>query len=67
MVLTRLKNRKQDHDGKLTGIFDLNPILDTVVYNVETSVGNIQECPANAFATNLWNQVHRNGYDYNLR
>ena len=33
-VLARVKNRKRDHDGKLLGKFNDNPILNTSVYNV---------------------------------
>ena len=36
------------------------------MYNVEASNGNIQEYTANIIATNLWNQVDEDGYDYNL-
>ena len=66
MVLARVKDRKRDHDGKLIGASNPNPILSTAVYNVETPDGNIQEYSANIIATNLWNQVDDDGYDYNL-
>ncbi len=53
MVLARVKDRKRDHDGKLIGASNPNPILSTAVYNVETPDGNIQEYSANIIARNL--------------
>ena len=49
MVLARVKDCKRDR--KLIGTSDPNPILNTAVYNVETSDGNIQEYSANVIAT----------------
>ena len=66
MILAKVQDRKRDHDGKLIGSFDPNPILNTAMYNVETPDGNIQEYTANGIATNLWNEVDEDGYDYNL-
>ena len=65
-VLSRVKNRKRDHDGKLLGNFNENPILNTAVYNVESPDGTISEYTANVIAENLWNQVDNEGYDYSL-
>ena len=66
MVLARVKDCKRNYDGKSTGTSNPNPILSTAVYNVEIPDGKIQEYSANAIATNLWNQVDDDGYDYNL-
>ena len=52
MVLARVKDRKRNHDGELVGTSNSNPILNTVVYNVETHDGSIQEYSANAIAEN---------------
>ena len=65
-VLGRVKNRKRDHDGRLIGITNPNPVLNTAIYNIETPDGNIQEYTANVIAENLWNQVDDDGYDYSL-
>ena len=64
-VLMRVKNRKRDHDGKLLGQYNENPILNTSVYNVESTDGIISEYAANIIAENLWNQVDHDGWDYN--
>ena len=56
MVLDRVKDRKRNHDGKLIGRTDPNPILNTAVYNIESPDGIIQEYSANVIAENLWNQ-----------
>ena len=63
-VLAKVKNRKRDHDGKLLGKYDENPILNTSVYNVESPDGTISEYTANVIAENLWNQVDYDGWDY---
>ena len=65
-VLARVKERKRNHDGKLMGRANPNPILNTAIYNVETPDGNIQEYSANVIAENLWSQVDDDGYDYRL-
>ena len=36
-VLARVKDRKRDHDGALIGKTHSNPILNTAVYNVDTT------------------------------
>ena len=41
-VLGRVKNRKRDHDGRLIGTTNPNPVLNTAIYNIETPDGNIQ-------------------------
>ena len=64
-VLARVKNRKRDHDGKLVGHYNANPILNTSVYNIESLNGTISEYTANVIAENLWNQVDNDGYNYN--
>ena len=65
-VLARVKDRKRDHDGRLIGSSHPNPILNTLVYDVETPGGNLHEYTANVIAEHLWNQVDDNGYDYRL-
>ena len=64
-VLARVKNRKRDHDGKLIGSYNENPILNTSVYTVQSPDGTISEYTANVIAENLWNQVDYDGWDYN--
>ena len=66
MVIGRVKDRKRNHDGKLIGITDPNPILNTVVYHIGSPDGTIQEYSANVIAENLWNQGDEDGNDYNL-
>ena len=61
-VLVRVKDRKQDHDGKLIGVTNLNPKLNTTIYNIETPYGNIYEYTTNVIAENLSNQVDDDGY-----
>ena len=64
-VLARIKNRKRDHDGKLVGHFNANPILNTSVYNIESPDGTISEYTVNVIAENLWNQIDDDGNNYN--
>lgn len=63
-LLARVKNQKRDHDGKLLGSFNPNPILNTAVYNVESPAGTISEYTANVIAKNLRNQVIDDGYNH---
>ena len=65
-ILGRVKNRKRDHDGRLIGTTNPNPILNTAVYNVETPDGNIHEYTVNIIAENLYDQTDDDGYDYRL-
>ena len=49
-------------DGKVTGTYDDNPILNTVLYDVEFADGQVREYAANVIAENMLTQVDSNGF-----
>ena len=57
-----VKRRATDHEGKLVGEFNENPLLNTAVYDVELSDGVVREYSANIIAENIYQQVDSNGY-----
>ena len=57
-----VKRRATDHEGKLVGEFNENPLLNTTVYDVELSDGVVREYSANIIAENIYQQVDSNGY-----
>ena len=65
-VLAKVKDRKRDHDGRLIGRSNDNPILDTAVYNVITPDGNVHEYTANVIAQNIWEQTDDDGFSFRL-
>ena len=61
-----MKGKKQDHDGKLIGTSNENPIINTALYNVENPDGHIAEYTANVIAEILYIQVEGYGYNYSI-
>ena len=53
---------KWDNDGKAIGTYDNNLILDTQVYEVEFSDGEVLGYAANIIAVNLYSQVDTEGH-----
>jgi hypothetical protein len=62
MSLGTVLQRKRDRDGHLIGRYNNNPILDTRVYEVEFSDGQVLEYAANLIAENLYSQVDDEGH-----
>jgi Reverse transcriptase (RNA-dependent DNA polymerase) len=54
--------RKRDAEGNLIGGYDDNPALDSRVYEVEFSDGQVLEYSANLIAENLYSQVDEEGH-----
>ena len=52
-----MKKQKRDHNGKLIGTSNDNPIINTAVYNVEDPDGNTDEYTEKVIAENLYIQV----------
>ena len=59
-------NRKRDHNGNPVGIRHDNPMLDTRVYEVEFSNGNVGEFTANMIAENIYASVDAEGNEHVL-
>ena len=62
----KVKARKQDSDGNVTGKADLNPIKDTRTYEVEFPDGEITELTANAIAEAMYSACNHDGNKYLL-
>ena len=62
MSLGTVLRRKRDRDGNPVGRHNNNPILDTRVYEVEFSDGQVLEYAANLIAENLYSQVDDEGH-----
>ena len=44
------------------GIYDENPLLNTILYDVEFDDGTVKQYSANTIAMNMYDQVDRDGY-----
>ena len=65
-VTGRVRGRKRDADGNLSGKANPNPILDTRTYEVEFPDGEVNEYSANVIAENMWSQCDAEGNQYLL-
>ena len=66
MVSGTVKSRVKDFEGQPIGKADKNPILDTRVYNVEFSDGEVVELGANIIADCMYAQCDIEGDQYRL-
>ena len=58
----KVKGRAKDADGNTIGTFDNNPILNSIVYDVEFPDGAIKQYAANTIAENMYSQLDSDGY-----
>ena len=58
----KVKGRSISDDGRVTGTYDDNPILNSIVYDVEFPDGQIKEYAANILAENMLAQVDLDGH-----
>ena len=61
MKRAKVTRRSKDQDGDLIGTYDANPLLNTMVYDVEFDDGTVREYGANIIAQNMYAQVDENG------
>ena len=66
MVSETVKLRVKDFEGQPIGRTDKIPILDTKLYNVEFSEGEIAELGANILAESMYAQWYIEGNQYRL-
>ena len=57
----KVKGRSIDDNGEQIGTYDPNPLLNSIVYDVEFPDGQIQEYSANIIAQNMYSQVDASG------
>ena len=62
-MLVKVKKRKRDPDGNLSGTPNQNTILDTRVYKLEFPDGRLEEYAVNIIAENLLNQADNDVWD----
>ena len=65
-VITTVKRRKCDINGKPIVIYNENPLINTRLYKVELHDGAIEELVANAISENLWSQCDEDGFMYQI-
>ena len=58
----RVVGRSKNQDGEVTGTYHENPMLNTILYDVEFPDGEIKEYSANVIAMNMYSQVDADGY-----
>ena len=58
--------RSKDGNGETVGVYDENPFLNTVVYDVQFPDGEIKEYAANVIAENMYSQVDSEGHRYQI-
>lgn len=61
-----VKRRALGPDGKVVGTYDENPMVNTMVYEVEFMDGTIQEYSANLIAENMLTQVDEEGFSITM-
>ena len=66
MQPARVVGHSRDIDGNVIGTHDDNPILNTIVYDVEFPDGMIRQYSANVIAENMYSQVDSEGYQFAL-
>ena len=59
-------SQSKDGNGEPIGSYDINPFLNTTIYDVEFPDGKIREYCENVIAENMYSQVDAEGYRYQL-
>jgi hypothetical protein len=66
MQMARVIGRSKSDDGRILGIHDDNPMLNTLLYDVQFPDGTIKEYAANVISENMFSQVDAEGHSYAL-
>jgi hypothetical protein len=66
MMNAKVIGRHKDKNGNIIGSFNENPILNTIVYDVEFPDGAMKQYAANLIAENMYSQVDSEGHHYSL-
>ena len=61
-ALCKVLRRSVDKDGKTTGVYNKDPTLNTMLYDVEFPDGIVKQYGANIIAQNVLEQVEDDGY-----
>ena len=66
MVTGKVTHRTVGPDGQVTGTYDSNPYLNSIIYDVEFPDGQVKEYAANIIAENMLTQVDSDGMSTTL-
>ena len=61
-----VRQRALGPDGRVVGEYDSNPILNSLIYEVEFSDGQVREYAANVIAENMLTQVDSDGFTQSI-
>ena len=65
--LCKVLRRSVDNNGRTTGVYDENPALNTMIYDVEFMDGSVEKYAANIIAQNVLEQVEDSSGAYTER
>jgi hypothetical protein len=65
-ALARVIRQTVDSDGNVIGLWDSNPILNTLVYECEFNDGTIKEYSANVIASNIYEEGDADGFSSSM-
>jgi hypothetical protein len=66
-ALCKVLRRSVSNDGSTTGIYDENPALNTMIYDIQFPDGMIEQYGANIIAQNVMDQVEDSSGHYSAR
>ena len=66
MVTGKVTQRALGLDGQITGTYDNNPYLKSIIYDVEFADGQVKKYTANIIAENMLTQVDSDGISTTL-
>ena len=60
-ILTKVRDRKRDHCGNIVGNSNNNPIIETIIYELELTDGRVEEYLVNTIIEDLLEKVDGDG------
>ena len=66
MQKVKVVGRSKDDDVNIIDKYNRNPILNTIVYDVEFTDGSIWEYRANIIADKMYSQVDSGGFSHSI-
>ena len=58
--------RSKDNTGATYGTYNENPLLNSIIYDVEFPNGEVREYAANLIAQNMYSQIDSEGHSYSI-
>ena len=66
MQLAKVIGRTRNDDGTTEGMYDNDPLLNTLIYDVQFPDGTVKNYAANVIAENMYSQVDADGHAHAL-